>query len=125
MHIIYDPHFDEYGVLMNESFKKVLKKTHEDFAKVAPTLGDEFIFSTGGKEVAPLNMDDVEDVFKTGFAKEILNCDVPVVKFYDGNKKVTDTAMYTSEIARERYQKIKKINNLKEFFRFRKEKVSN
>ena len=117
MHIIYDPHFDEYGVLMNESFKKVLKKTHEDFAKVAPTLGDEFIFSTGGKEVAPLDIDD--------FPKELLNIDIPVVKFFDGNKKVTDTAMYTSEIARERYQKIKEINNLKEFFRFRKEKVSN
>ncbi len=29
MHIIYDPQFDEYGVLMNENFKKVLKKTHE------------------------------------------------------------------------------------------------
>ena len=44
MHIIYDPQFDEYGVLMNENFKKVLKKTHEDFAKVAPTLGDELVF---------------------------------------------------------------------------------
>ena len=51
MHIIYDPQFDEYGVLMNENFKKVLKKTHEDFAKVAPTLGDQFLFSTGGKEM--------------------------------------------------------------------------
>ena len=50
MHIIYDPQFDEYGVLMNENFKKVLKKTHEDFAKVAPTLGDEFVFSTGGEK---------------------------------------------------------------------------
>jgi len=117
MHIIYDPQFNEYGVLMKENFKKVLKKTHEDFAKVAPTLGDDFIFSTGGKEIAPLNMDD--------FPKEMLNIDIPVVKFYDENKKVTDTAMYTSEIAEERYQKIKEINNLKEFFRFKKEKVSN
>ena len=49
MHIIYDPHFDEYGVLMNENFKKVLKKTHADFSKVAPTLGPEFVFSTGGR----------------------------------------------------------------------------
>ena len=117
MHIIYDPQFDEYGVLMNENFKKVLKKTHEDFAKVAPTLGDEFIFSTGGEKIAPLNMD--------AFPKEILNSDIPVVKFYDENKKVSDTAMYTSQIAVERYQKIKEINNLKEFFKFRKEKISN
>ena len=50
MHIIYDPHFDEYGVLMNENFKKVLKKTHADFSKVAPTLGPEFVFpSVAGK----------------------------------------------------------------------------
>ena len=50
MHIIYDPHFDEYGVLMNENFKKVLKKSHADFSKVAPTLGPEFVFSTGGEK---------------------------------------------------------------------------
>jgi hypothetical protein len=117
MHIIYDPQFDEYGVLMNENFKKVLKKTHEDFAKVAPTLGDQFVFSTGGEPVAPLDMN--------AFPKEILNSDIPVIKFYDENKNETDTAMYTSQIARERYQKIKEINNLKEFFKFRKEKVSN
>ena len=33
--------------------------------------------------------------------------------------------MYTSQIARERYKKIKKINNLKEFFKFKKEKGAN
>lgn len=117
MHIIYDSQFDEYGVLMNENFKKVLKKTHEDFAKVAPTLGPEFVFSTGGQPVAPLNLED--------FPKELLNSDIPVVKFYDENKKVSDTAMYTSQIARERYQKVKKIKTLKEFFKFRKDKISN
>ena len=79
MHIIYDPQFDEYGVLMNENFKKVLKKTHEDFAKVAPTLGDEFIFSTGGKKIAPLDMD--------AFPKEMLNSDIPVVKFMMKTKR--------------------------------------
>jgi len=117
MHIIYDPQFDEYGVLMNENFKKVLKKTHKDFSKVAPNLSSEFVFSTGGKPVAPLDLNM--------FPKEMLDSDIPVVKFYDENKKVSDTAMYTSQIARERYQKIKEINNLKEFFKFRKEKVSN
>ena len=30
MHIIYDPHFDEYGVLMNENFKKVLNAISEN-----------------------------------------------------------------------------------------------
>ena len=33
MHIIYDPQFDEYGVLMNESFKKVLKKLMKTLLK--------------------------------------------------------------------------------------------
>lgn len=117
MHIIYDPHFDEYGVLMNENFKKVLKKTHADFSKVAPTLGPEFVFSTGGREVKPLDF--------SGFPKEMLESDIPVVKFYDHNKKVSDTAMYTSQIARERYKKIKRINSLKEFFEFKKQKGAN
>jgi len=117
MHIIYDPQFDEYGVLMNENFKKVVKKTHEDFAKMAPTLSEDHLFYTGGKPVAPLDLDM--------FPKEMLNTDIPVIKFYDENKKVSDTAMYTSQNARERYKKIKRIKTLKEFFKFRKEKVSN
>ena len=79
MHIIYDPHFDEYGVLMNENFKKVLKKSHADFSKIAPTLGPEFVFSTGGQEVKPLDF--------SGFPKEMLESDIPVVKFYDHDKK--------------------------------------
>ena len=38
------------------------------------------------------------------------------------SKKVYDTAMYTSEHAKERYKIIKAINNLNEFFKFRKGK---
>ena len=57
--------------------------------------------------------------------KEMLESDIPVVKFYDHDKKVSDTAMYTSQIARERYKKIKRINSLKEFFEFKKQKGAN
>ena len=89
MHIIYDPQFDEYGVLMNENFKKVLKKTHEDFAKVAPTLGDEFVFSTGGEKIAPLNMD--------AFPKEILNSDIGLDLLNKIRKDTIDIAQVDQE----------------------------
>ena len=41
------------------------------------------------------------------------------------SKKVYDTAMYTSKHAKERYKIIKEINNLKEFFKFKKDKSAN
>ena len=50
------------------------------------------------------------------------NIGIPTVHFYDSNKKVYDTAMYTSENAKERYKVIKEINNLNDFFKFRKGK---
>ena len=51
--------------------------------------------------------------------------DVPIVNFYNSDKKVYDTAMYTSKHAKERYKIIKEINNLKEFFKFKRDKSAN
>tara|TARA_R100001480_G_C4592277_1_gene161718 strand:+ start:117 stop:473 length:357 start_codon:yes stop_codon:yes gene_type:complete len=116
MHIIYDEHNNEYGVLKKEPFKKVLRDSFKSYAKTAPTLGPEHLFWNGGKKIDP-DEDPTESM-----PEDTLKIGVPVVSFYDNNKKVYDRAMYTSEHAKERYKVIKTINNLNEFFKFRKEK---
>ena len=116
MHIIQDQHSKEYGILKKEPFKKVLKDSFKSYAKAAPSLGPEHVFWNGGKKIDP----DADPT--KGMPEDTLNIGVPVVNFYDSNKKVYDTAMYTSEHAEERYKIIKEINNLNEFFKFRKEK---
>jgi len=116
MHIIQDQYSKEYGILKKEPFKKVLKDSFKSYAKVAPTLGPEHLFWNGGKYVDP-NKDPTK-----GMSEDTLKIGVPVISFYDSNKKVYERAMYTSEHAKERYKVIKTINNLNEFFKFRKEK---
>ena len=117
MHIIHDQHSDEYGVLKKENFKKVLKDTHKSYAKMAPTLKPEHIFYNGGKKVPNLDLKSIPE--------DTLDIGIPVVSFYDSNKKVYDRAMYTSKHAKERYKIIKAIATLNEFFKFKRDKSAN
>ena len=114
MHIVQDQHSKEYGILKKEPFKKVLKNTYKSYAKMVPTLGPEHLFWNEGKKVPDLNLKDIPE--------DTLNMGIPIVSFYNSNKKVYDRAMYTSKVAEERYKIIKAINNLNEFFKFRKGK---
>ena len=116
MHIIQDKHSKEYGILKEEPLKKVLKDSFKSYAKAAPTLGPEHLFWNEDKKIDS-DQDPTKDM-----PEDTLNIGVPVVNFYDSNKKVYDRAMYTSEAAQERYKVIKAINNLNEFFKFRKRK---
>ena len=119
MYIIYDNHHEEYGVLKKEPFKKVLKDSFKSYAEIAPSLGPEHVFWNGGKKIDP-DADPTENM-----PKDVQDIGVPVVSFYDVNKKVYDTAMYTSKHAKERYKIIKEINSFKEFFKFKRDKSAN
>jgi|AP82_1055514.scaffolds.fasta_scaffold267175_1 hypothetical protein len=119
MHIIYDNQHEEYGVLKKEPFKKVLKDFNKSYAKIAPTLGPEHLFWNGGKKIDP-DADPTKDM-----PKDTLAIGIPVVSFYDSNKKVCDRAMYTSKNAKERYKIIKAITTLNEFFKFKRDKSAN
>ena len=116
MHIIQDQYSKEYGILKKEPFKKVLKDSFKSYAKAAPTLGPEHLFWNEDKKIDP-----DQDPTK-GMPEDTLSIGVPVVSFYDSNKKVYDRAMYTSKNAEERYKIVKPITSLNEFFKFRKRK---
>tara|TARA_R110000751_G_scaffold28042_1_gene73586 strand:+ start:203 stop:553 length:351 start_codon:yes stop_codon:yes gene_type:complete len=116
MHIIQDQHSKEYGILKKEPFMKVIRDSFKSYVKAAPTLGPEHLFWNGGKKIDP-DKDPIK-----GVPEDTLKIGVPVVNFYDSNKKVYDRAMYTSKIAQERYKIIKAINNVNEFFKFREER---
>ena len=45
---------------------------------------------------------------------------IPVLEFYDKEDNFYDKAFYTSEIAFKRYEVIKEISEISEFFNFRK-----
>ena len=77
-----------------------------------PSMTPDHVFYTEEKLTVP-RLKDLNDM---------ANVDIPVVKFYNSDKKVYDRAMYASEHAKERYKIIKEINNLNEFFKFRKRK---
>jgi len=112
MHIIYDEHSNEYGVLKDKSLKDSFIDMSKSLKKAMPNMTPDHIFYTE-KELKVPKKEDLENMPNIG---------IPTVHFYDSNKKVYDTAMYTSENAKERYKVIKEINNLNDFFKFRKGK---
>ena len=112
MHIIQDQYSKEYGILKKEPFKQVFRDTCKSLKKAMPSMTPDHVFYTE-KELTVPRLKDLNDM---------ANVDIPIVKFYNSDKKVYDRAMYTSENAKERYKIIKEINNLNEFFKFRKGK---
>ena len=69
---------------------------------------------------------DFPEIYNEPFVRKCVLVDtLDYISTNDSDKKVYDTAMYTSKHAKERYKIIKEINNLKEFFRFRKKKLNN
>ena len=112
MHIIYDEYSNEYGVLKDKSLKDSFIDMSKSLKKAMPNMTPDHIFYTE-KELKVPKKEDLENMPNIG---------IPTVHFYDSNKKVYDTAMYTSENAKERYKVIKEINNLNDFFKFRKGK---
>ena len=115
MHIIYDEHSNEYGVLKKKSFKDSFIDTCKSLKEAMPSMTPDHVFYSEEKLIVPKKED----------LKDIPNIGIPTVHFYDSDKKVYDTAMYTSKHAKERYKIIKEINNLKEFFKFKKDKSAN
>ena len=89
MHIIYDTMNEEYGLLEREPFEESLKR----FSK-------------------KLKKKNIET------PKKAINLTVPVVKFFNKDRKCYDTAFYTSDNAKKRYEIIKEVDNIDQYFSF-------
>ena len=110
--IVKDTGTNEYGLLYKENFGKVLKDDFKSYDEIAPTLTPEHLFYNGSKKVDP-DADPTKDM-----PKDVQNIGVPVVHFYDSNKKVYDTAMYTSKEAEKKYELIKDVTTKDQFFKY-------
>ena len=107
--IVKDMSANEYALLYKESFEKVLKDTHKDWAEGQKEMGPEHLFWNGGKKIEPLNL--------KGIDQDTLDINVPIIHFYK-NKKVYETAMYTSKAAQKRYEIIKDVETKDQFFQY-------
>ena len=115
MQIVYDEHNQEYGVLKKKPFKDMLLDMAKNLKKKMPDMTPDHIFYSEEEINIPTKeqLDDAPDV------------GIPTVHFYDSNKKLYDTAAYTSKNAYDRYKVVKEIKSLKEFFEFKKQKGAN
>ena len=109
--IVKDTGTNEYGLLYKENFGKVLKDDFKSYDEIAPTLTPEHLFYNGSKKVDP-DADPTKDM-----PKDVQNIGIPVIHFYK-NKKVYDTAMYTSKEAEKRYELIKDVTTKDQFFQY-------
>jgi len=87
MHIIYDRINDEYGLLEQENFKDSLEFFSKKYNNKKINIPDKTKAMT-----------------------------LPVIKFYDRNKKCYDRAYYTSDHAKSRYEIIKEVDSLDQYF---------
>jgi len=89
MHVIYDTINEEYGLLNREPFAEALKDL--------------------GKK---LNKKDIKT------PKKAINLTIPVIKFFNEDRKCCDTAFYASDNAKKRYEIIKEVDNIDQYFSF-------
>jgi hypothetical protein len=89
MHVVYDTISEEYGLLEREPVEKAVKDL--------------------GKK---LNRKPLKT------PKKAINLTIPVIKFFNENRKCCDTAFYGSENAQQRYEIIKEVDNLDQYFSF-------
>ena len=78
MHIIYDKDSNEYGVLKKKSFKHSFIDTCKSLKKAMPSMTPDHVFYTEEKLTVPRLKD----------LNAIPDVDVPVVNFYNSDKKV-------------------------------------
>lgn len=117
MYLVKDKIQNEYGVLHFENLKNVILKMNKSIHKNTKDLTPEHIFYN------PNRTDKEPDVnpFIKALGK-LANKKTAVVDFFDENKKTYDRATCISKEHFDRYDIIKELKNLNEFFTFRKRK---
>tara|TARA_R110002012_G_C11266460_1_gene568829 strand:+ start:115 stop:489 length:375 start_codon:yes stop_codon:yes gene_type:complete len=118
MYIVHDKINKEYGLLKKTPFIDVMKTSFKSYNKDHHKLTAEHVFFN--PNFVHETDEEIENSVNENFKgdKDTANIGVPVVYFYDKDKKVYDTAMYTSEPAKKRYKIIKEIKGLNDFFTY-------
>jgi hypothetical protein len=116
-YLVKDKYADEYGVLHFEELKDILSKVSKIFHKTSKDLTPEHLFYNPNR---PDKAPDISPMIKE--LGKLANKKTAVVSFFDENKKEYDRAWCMLEEHFDRYDIIKELKNLNEFFTFRKRK---
>ena len=111
MEIVLDKIANEYGVLKQENAAEHFVKTSNRLVEAQSEMTPEHLF------YAP----DLKKMTMEEAPEEMKKITLPVINFFDKNKKEYDSVIYT-KINQKRFKLIKSIKNLNEFFCFRRKK---
>ena len=111
MEIVLDKEANEYGVFKKENAAEHFVKTNNRFVEAQSEMTPDHIFYS--PDAKKMKLEDAPE--------EMKEMTLPVINFFDKNKKEYDTVIY-SEINEERFEFIKPIKNLNEFFCFKRKK---
>ena len=111
MEIVLDKEANEYGVYKKENAAEHFVKTNNRLVEAQTKMTPDHIFYS--PDAKKMKLEDAP--------KEMKEITLPVINFFDKNKKEYDTVIY-SEVNEERFEFIKPIKNLNEFFCFKRRK---
>lgn len=117
IYLVKDKIQNEYGVLHFEKIKDVFLKLSKSIHESSKNLTPEHIFYDPNRTNKLPNINPIID----GLGK-LADKETAVVDFFDENKKAYDRATCMLEEHFDRYDIIKELKNLNEFFTFRKRK---
>ena len=116
-YLVRDKIQDEYGLLHFEKLKNVLSKFNKTFHEESKNFTPDHVFYNPNR---PDKLPDISSLIE-GLG-ELANKPTGVVDFFDENKKQYDRATCMTEQHYDRYDIIKELKDLNEFFEFKKRK---
>jgi len=111
MEIVLDKEANEYGVFRKENAAEHFVKTNNRFVEAQSEMTPDHIFYS--PDAKKMKLKDAPE--------EMKEITLPVINFFDKNKKEYDAVIY-SELNEKRFEFIKPIKNLNEFFCFKRRK---
>jgi len=113
MQIMIDKNNNEYGLLRIKNAGEWFMQTANKLAEAQSEMTPDHIFYAGPEGMEKMTEKDIP--------KEMKNMKMPVIEFFDNEKKVYDCVVYSS-VNEKRFEFVKKIKNLNEFFCFKRNK---
>jgi len=114
MEIVLDKEVNEYGVLRKMSAADHFVQTNNNLVDAQSEMTPDHLFYD--PNIKKIKLKDVP--------KEMKKMTLPVIEFFDKNKKAYDSVIFT-EVNEKRFELIKPISNLNEFFCFKRNKENN
>ena len=111
MEIMIDKRNNEYGLLRTKNAGEYMMQVQNNLVEAQSEMTPDHIFYAGPGGMKKMTEKDIP--------KEMKNMEMPVIEFFDNKKKVYDSVPYTY-VNEERFEFVKKVKSLNEFFCFKR-----